>query len=112
MGKYSIGEFEEIVMLTIAILYDNAYGITIKEEIEKRMDRKVSVGAMRTALKRLENKGFLKSNFGEATAVRGGKRKRYFRITESGKQALDQVMETRKQLWEAIPSISFDFKFI
>jgi len=109
MGKYSIGEFEEIVMLTTAILYDNAYGISIKEEIENRLDRKVSVGAMRTALKRLENKGFLKSSFGEATAVRGGKRKRYFKVTQSGKIALEKVMETRKQLWGAIPSISFDF---
>lgn len=111
MGKYSIGAFEEIVMLTVAILYDNAYGITIKEEIEKRLDRKVSVGAMRTALKRLEKKGFLKSAFGEATSVRGGKRKRYFTVTPYGKQALEQVMETRKQLWEAIPTIAFNFNY-
>ncbi|MEM6523697.1 MAG: helix-turn-helix transcriptional regulator [Bacteroidota bacterium] len=112
MGKYSIGEFEEVVLLTVAILYENAYGITIKSDIESRLRRKVSVGAMRTALKRLEKKGFLKSEFGEATAVRGGKRKRYFKVTRSGKEALEQVMEARKQLWEAIPSGAFDFKFI
>ncbi|MEM9391563.1 MAG: helix-turn-helix transcriptional regulator [Bacteroidota bacterium] len=111
MGKYSIGEFEEVVLLTVAILFENAYGITIKSEIENRLNRKVSVGAMRTALSRLEKKGFLKSEFGEATAIRGGKRKRFFKVTRSGKEALDQVMKSRKQLWEAIPSAAFDFKF-
>lgn len=111
MGKYTLGEFEEVVMLTIAILYDNAYGISIKEDIEKRLNRKVSVGAMRTALSRLEKKSFLTSEFGEATAMRGGKRKRYYKVTPEGKSALDQVMETRKKLWGAIPDVSFDFKF-
>ncbi|MEM6736770.1 MAG: helix-turn-helix transcriptional regulator [Bacteroidota bacterium] len=111
MNKYSLGEFEEIVMLTVAVLYENAYGISIKEEIEQRLKRKVSVGAMRTALSRLEKKGFLDSEFGEATAVRGGKRKRYYKVTPLGKHALDQVMETRKHLWNAIPSVAFDFKF-
>lgn len=111
MNKYSIGEFEEVVMLTVAVLYENAYGISIKEEIENRLERKVSVGAMRTALNRLEKKGFLDSEFGEATAVRGGKRKRYFKVTPLGKKVLEQVMETRKQLWDSIPSVAFDFKF-
>ncbi len=112
MGKYAIGEFEEIVMLTVAVLFGDAYGITIKQEIERRMSRKVSVGAMRTALNRLEKKGFLESKFGEATAVRGGKRKRYFQVTPFGKRALDQIMETRKQYWKDIPSVAFEFKFI
>ena len=111
MKENSLGEFEEIVMLTVAVLYENAYGISIKAEIESRLKRRVSVGAMRTALNRLEKKGFLESEFGEATAVRGGKRKRYFKVTPHGKRALDQVMDTRRQLWEAIPSVAFDFKF-
>ncbi|GHE63451.1 MULTISPECIES: helix-turn-helix transcriptional regulator [Roseivirga] len=110
MGKYSIGEFEEVLLLTVAILYDNAYGISIKEEIEDRLNRKVSVGAMRTALSRLEKKGFLQSEFGEATAIRGGKRKRFYKVTPYGKKALEEVMENRKKLWEAIPSVAFDFK--
>lgn len=111
MGKYSIGEFEEVVLLTVAVLFENAYGISIKEDIETRLNRNVSVGAMRTALDRLEKKGYLKSKFGEATAVRGGKRKRFFEVTKSGKETLEQVMETRKKLWKAIPSLAFDFKF-
>ena len=110
MANYSIGEFEEIVMLTVAVLYDNAYGISIKHEIEQRTKRKVSVGAMRTALQRLEDKGFLESKFGEATPIRGGKRKRFYKVTVYGKKALEQVMQTRAQLWEAIPRMAFDFK--
>ncbi len=112
MGKYSIGEFEEIVMLTVAVLYDEAYGVSIKNEIENRLERKVSIGAMRTALDRLEKKGFLRSEFGEATAIRGGKRKRYYKVTPYGQKALVQVMDVRKQLWDAIPKIAFDFKII
>ena len=111
MNKYSLGEFEEIVMLTVAVLYENAYGISIKEEIESRLKRKVSVGAMRTALSRLEKKGFLDSAFGEATAVRGGKRKRYYKVTQAGKSALEQVMQTRKKLWQAVPEMAFKFNF-
>lgn len=110
MEKYTIGEFEEVVMLTVAVLYSNAYGVSIKEEIEKRLQRKVSVGAMRTALNRLEKKGFLDSVFGEATAVRGGKRKRFFKVTPYGKKALDHIMRTRIHLWESIPKMAFEFK--
>ncbi|NQZ77593.1 MAG: helix-turn-helix transcriptional regulator, partial [Ekhidna sp.] len=101
MGKQAIGEFEEVVMLTVAILYQDAYGISIKEEIERRLNRKVSVGAMRTALSRLEKKGLLESEFGEATAVRGGKRKRYFKVTRAGKETLEQVMDNRKKMWDS-----------
>lgn len=97
-------------MLTVAILYENAYGITIKDEMEARLQRTVSLGAMRTALNRLEKKGFIGSYLGEAEAVRGGKRKRYYKVTPYGKTVLEQVMTTRKQLWDAIPSIAFDFK--
>jgi DNA-binding PadR family transcriptional regulator len=110
MTKYSLGEFEEVVLLTVAVLHGNAYGVAIKADIEQRLNRKVSVGAMRTALMRLENKGFVESEFGEATAVRGGKRKRYHKVTPFGKKALDHVMATRHQLWAAIPPIAFDFK--
>ena len=112
MGKYSIGAFEEVVLLTVAVLLENAYGIAIKVEIEKRLERNVSVGAMRTALNRLEKKGFLESEFGEATAIRGGKRKRFFKITPHGKNALEKVMETRMKLWKEIPSMEFDLKII
>jgi PadR family transcriptional regulator, regulatory protein PadR len=109
-SKYSLGEFEEVVMLTVAVLHGNAYGIAIKEDIELRLKRNVSVGAMRTALRRLEDKGFLESEFGEATAVRGGKRKRYHKVTPLGKKVLDYVMDSRRKLWNAIPAGAFQFK--
>jgi len=109
-SKYALGEFEEIVLLTVAVLHGNAYGVAVKEDIEQRLKRNVSVGALRTALRRLEDKGFLESEFGEATAVRGGKRKRYHTVTPFGKKALDYVMNSRRKLWDAIPEIAFQFK--
>ena len=109
MGKVQLGEFEEIVLLTVAVLYDEAYGVAIKHEIEERLDRSVSVGALQSALRRMETKGFLKSRLGEATQVRGGKRKRFFKVTPYGKQALTEVQDARQQLWRAIPKVAFDF---
>jgi len=79
-GKY-LGEFEEIVLLTIGVLYDSAYGISIRQEIEEQLDRKVGLGALHATLVRLEDKGYLTSRYGEATKKRGGKRKRLFRVT-------------------------------
>ncbi len=110
MKKYQLGEFEEIVLLTVGVLYGNAYGVSIKEEIEKRQKRKVSVGALQSALRRMESKGFLDSEFGESTKMRGGKRKRYFKITALGKKALDYNMQTRLDLWNQIPDVAFEFK--
>ncbi len=109
MKEYQLGEFEEIVLLTVAILYNEAYGVSIRQEIESRLKRKVSVSALQTALRRMEKKGYLESNFGESTAIRGGKRKRYFRVTKYGKKALEYSKDARMQLWEAIPNVAFDF---
>ena len=108
MGKNQLGEFEEVVMLTVAILYGEAYGIAIIEEIEKRINRKVSIGALQTVLRRLEKKGLLESQLGEATKVRGGKRKRFFMVTSSGQKVLREAKEQRLQLWSAIPEIAFN----
>lgn len=105
MKDFQLGEFEEIVLLTVAILNDEAYGVSIKTEIEERLSRSVSVGALQSALRRMESKGFLNSNLGEASSVRGGKRKRYFNITDLGKKALAYARDTRNQLWDAIPDV-------
>ena len=107
MGKSQLGEFEEVVMLTVAILYGEAYGFAIIEEIEKRLSRKVSIGALQTVLRRLEKKGLLESQLGEATKVRGGKRKRFFMLTGTGKKVLEEAKEQRLGLWNAIPKIAF-----
>ncbi len=71
MKGTNLGEFEEIVMLTVATLYDEAYGVAVMEDIERRTGRSVSVGALHSALERLEEKGFVQSRFGEATPERG-----------------------------------------
>ena len=103
MKKYQLGEFEEIVILTIGILNNEAYSVLIKEEIESRLQRSVSMGALHTALRRLEDKGYLKSFSGEATEDRAGRPKRYFEITAMGKKAMQYAKETRDELWNAIP---------
>lgn len=99
-------------MLTVGILFENAYGVSINKEIENRLNRKVSVGALQSALKRLEDKGYLKSHDSDATPERAGRPKRYFKLTALGKQALEYSKETRNALWDAIPEISLDVKFV
>jgi len=109
MKSYQLGEFEEIVLLTVAVLFDDAYGVTIKKGIESQTGRGVSVGALQSALRRMESKGYLQSEFGEPTKERGGKRKRYFRITPLGKKALEYAKDIRLNLWNAIPNQAFEF---
>ncbi|WP_421872583.1 PadR family transcriptional regulator [Marinoscillum sp.] len=110
MGKFQLGEFEEVVMLTVGVLYGNAYGVSIKKEIEERQGRKVSVGALQSALKRLEDKGYLTSYEGESTSERGGRPKRYFNITTLGKNAIEETRKMRNQLYDAIPKPALDVK--
>jgi PadR family transcriptional regulator PadR len=97
--KGYIGEFEELVLLTIASLADGAYGVAIKEDIERRADRAISLGALHTTITRLEEKGFIKSWLGEPTQERGGRRKRFFELTRSGKLALHSMKDLRDELW-------------
>jgi len=108
--KLSLGEFEEIVLLTVGVLYNEAYGVAIKDEIENRTSRKVSVGALQSALHRMEKKGYLESRTGDPDKQRGGKPKRYFSITALGKQALHESRDVRTQLWDAIPDVVMDLK--
>jgi PadR family transcriptional regulator PadR len=110
MGKHQLGEFEEVVMLTVAILTSDAYGFAIITEMEKRLNRNVSIGALQTVLKRLENKGYLSSWLGESTQARGGKRKRFYQVTASGKKVLLETKEQRMNLWKAIPD--FQLKLV
>jgi PadR family transcriptional regulator PadR len=112
MKKYQLGEFEEIVILTIAILFKGAYGVAIKQEIESRLSRNVSMGAMHTALVRLEDKGYIKSFKGEGTDERMGRPRRYYQITALGKKAMEYSKDTRNELWRSIPKVSLDLKII
>ena len=112
MKKFQLGEFEEIVILTIGILNKGAYGVAIKNEIETRLSRNVSMGAMHTALIRLEDKGYIKSSDGEASEERAGRPKKYFQITALGKKAMEYTRDTRNELWKAIPGTAFGLKII
>ena len=112
MKKYQLGEFEEVVILTIGVLYKEAYGVSIKKEIESRLSRNVSMGALHTALVRLEDKGYIKSFDGEATEERAGRPRKYFQITALGKKAMEYTKGTRDQLWRAIPKMALDVKIV
>ena len=97
--KGFIGEFEELVLLTIASLRDEAYGVSIKEDIEERAKRAVSIGSLHSTLTRLEEKGFVSSGLGEPTSERGGRRKRFFELTNAGQAALVKIKSLRDELW-------------
>jgi PadR family transcriptional regulator, regulatory protein PadR len=110
MKRIQLGEFEEIVLLTVGVLHGNAYGVTIKDEIEQRLKREVTIGALQITLRRLESKGFLKSKLGDATESRRGRPKLFFEITAYGKKALDYSKESRDELWKALPKLVLKLK--
>ncbi len=108
MGKYRLGEFEEVILLTVANLHGEAYGVSIKEYIEEKLDRKVSVGALQTALRRMEKKGYLSSQRGGSNQDRVGRPKLFFTVTAAGQTALAYTRETRNMLWNSIPRTALD----
>jgi PadR family transcriptional regulator PadR len=112
MKKTKLGEFEELVLLTVAALQDEAYGVEIKRELEARLRERLSVGSIQSALKRMEEKGFLTSEFGEATQKRGGKRKRIYTATPYAHRILAEMKEIRAGLWSSIPTLSPQLKSI
>ena len=92
--------------MTIIVLQQEAYGNMIQRELEERLEDRISTGAIQTALKRMEEKGFLTSHWGEATQKRGGKRKRYYSATPYAHQVLNEMKDVRAKLWQAMPQIS------
>ncbi len=105
MKGTNLGEFEELVMLTVAALAEEAYSVGICDELSSHTGRSVKLGVVHAVLNRLEEKGFLKSELGEATKARGGKRKRFYQLTMPGKAALVRAKSMRDQLWDMIPSL-------
>lgn len=112
MKKTKLGEFEELVLLTVASLQSEAYGVEIKRELESRLKERLSVGSIQSALKRMEEKGFLTSQFGEATQKRGGKRKRIYTTTSYAHGVLKEIKHIREGLWRTIPQLSHELKSI
>ena len=105
MKKSGIGESEELVMLTICVQQNEAYAFSIKQEIEERSGRRMNISAIHTTLYRMEDKGLVTSQMGEASSVRGGKRKRLFTVTPYGLKSLSKIMDLRSGLWNDIPSL-------
>lgn len=106
MKGTNLGEFEELVLLTVAALMTDAYSVAICDELEKRAGRTVRLGVVHAVLNRLEEKGLARSKLGEATSARGGKRKRYYAVTNGGKTALIKSKDLRDQLWSVIPEMA------
>lgn len=97
--KY-LGEFEQMVLLSIIRLKQDAYGTTIRQTLAESIQRDVTIGALYTTLDRLEKKGLLTSKLGEATNERGGRAKKYFYVTANGLSALKRSKEALTALWQ------------
>ena len=110
-GTY-IGELEELVLLIVGILYRDAYGVAVMDEIEKQTGRSLNISAVHAVLTRLEEKNLLVSKMSDPTGERGGRRKRIFSLTAAGKQALEETNEMRNQLFKQIPNVTLQFKLV
>jgi PadR family transcriptional regulator, regulatory protein PadR len=106
MKGTNLGELEELILLTVGILYKQAYGVTVMDEIEKQTGRSLNISAVHAVLQRLEDKGLVKSNMSEPSGERGGRRKRIFFLTAAGKKAIEEANELRNQLFNQIPKIA------
>ena len=106
MKGTNLGEFEELVLLTIAALMKEAYSVAICDELSNYSERSVKLGVVHSVLNRLEEKGLVKSHLGEATKTRGGKRKRFYELTIPGKASLVRAKSMRDQLWDRIPLLT------
>jgi DNA-binding PadR family transcriptional regulator len=107
MKKHTqLGGFEEVVLLAVGILHGKAYTVTLKDEIEHRLGRDVSIGSLQVTLRRLESKGFLKSKHSDADDSRRGRPRLYFELTAYGKKALVQTREARDEFWKALPKVA------
>ena len=109
MKETRLGEFEEVIMLLVGILGDEeAYALKISVEFKSQTGRAVSIGAVHSTLSRLQDKGFLNSEMGKATAERGGRRKRIYVITAYGQRVLKESRDFKLNLWQQYPSLALD----
>jgi|SRR5689334_5144021 len=105
MERGYLGEFELMILLIVIHLGEGAYGVPISREIEKRRKREVSVGSVYAALERLEDKGLVTSDLGDPTPERGGKAKRYFRVTQEGLRQVHNTRQVLSSLWGTLPEL-------
>jgi PadR family transcriptional regulator, regulatory protein PadR len=100
-----LGEFEHIIVLALLRLDGRAYGVTVRQEIELRTQREVSIGAVYATLERLESKGYVKSHLGDPTPERGGRSKRFFRVTAKGVAAVNRTQSALLSMTEGLDLI-------
>ena len=100
-----LGDFELMVMLALLRLGDNAYGVPISREIEQETGRSAALGSVYATLERLEEKGLVSSELGEPTSERGGRAKRYFRVTPKGLRAVREMRQALTRLWRRLPQL-------
>ena len=110
--RTNLGELEELILLMVALLNKEAYGVSITSELKKQAGRELSISAVHAVLHRLEEKGFVKSQMGGASQERGGRRKRLFSITSYGRSALEELRDTRDVIWKLIAKTSPSWKMI
>ncbi|MDW3192373.1 MAG: PadR family transcriptional regulator [Cytophagales bacterium] len=104
---YKIGALEELVILLVAALQEDAYAVSIRREYVQRTSKDISIPAIHTVLKRLEDKGLLRSQDSAPTKERGGRKKRIYTLTNSGYQLITELRNQREELWTLIPKMSF-----
>jgi DNA-binding PadR family transcriptional regulator len=100
-----LGEFEHIILLALLRLEDQAYGVTVRREIEFRIKREVSIGAVYATLDRMETKGYVESHLGDPTPERGGRSKRFFRVTSKGVAAVNRTHRAIQRMTEGLSFI-------
>ena len=105
MKNKGLGEFEELILLAVCILEGEAYGISVKREVEKHSGRSILLGAVHITLYRLQDKGLLRSELGGQTDKRGDRRKRLFTITDAGMRQLRAAQDVRQKMWQLIPQL-------
>lgn len=110
-GPEQLGTLEELVLLTVCSLGEDAYGVSVHQHLANVSGRSISLGAVHTTLYRLEDKGFLTSDMGGASPTRGGRRKRIFQATGAGREALRHAHDVRKRLWDSVPSLESGLRF-
>lgn len=107
MKGTNIGELEELVLLLVGLLYQEAYGVSVLKEMKEQTGRELNISAIHAVLNRLEEKGMLNSRMGGAEQIRGGRRKRFYTLTSTGRAVLDEVKSTRDKLYNQLPALNF-----
>ncbi len=105
MKKSRLGEFQELILMCVIVLKEEAYGNEIQRQLELLLKERLSTGAIQTALKRMEAKGFLTSQWGKATNERGGRRKRIYEANPYAHDIRQEMRSVRDQLWRMMPNI-------